>query len=242
MWMLLAGVAVTNMKRYKALMTMDANASQPTQLHAAFGQDPTSTLLFSWATVASTGSEIRYGKSGGALTNSVTGTSASFDEPSEYFHRANVSGLEAGTAYDYVVGSAAGGWSNLTTISTAPASGTPEADAFTWAVYGDMGLENERSLPLLIADVEAGRINGVLHVGDLAYDLDSDSGARGDAFMNSIAPIASKVAYQTCPGNHESASESAPAVFLGRTCHKFEVFVCPHRSLICGMVSGSLAR
>ncbi len=39
------------------------------------------------------------------------------------------------------------------------------------AVYGDLGTKNAVSLPYLKDDVKEGRIQGVLHLGDFAYDL-----------------------------------------------------------------------
>ncbi|KAJ9581517.1 hypothetical protein L9F63_023308, partial [Diploptera punctata] len=45
-----------------------------------------------------------------------------------------------------------------------------------------------------------------LHVGDFAYDMDTDNGQIGDDFMTQIQPIASYLPYMTCPGNHEEAS------------------------------------
>lgn len=41
----------------------------------------------------------------------------------------------------------------------------------TFAVYGDFGLENARSLPYLVKDTLEGGIDAVLHCGDIAYDL-----------------------------------------------------------------------
>lgn len=71
-------------------------------------------------------------------------------------------------------------------------------------VYGDMGKHGgSESLGTLISEVEAGDTHAILHVGDFAYDLDSDGGVNGDEFMNRIQPIAAHVAYMTCPGNHE---------------------------------------
>ena len=40
-----------------------------------------------------------------------------------------------------------------------------------FAVYGDMGTTNAMSLPFLIDDVNSRKIDGVLHVGDMAYNL-----------------------------------------------------------------------
>jgi len=44
-----------------------------------------------------------------------------------------------------------------------------------------------------------------LHVGDFAYDMDTDNARVGDAFMRQIETIAGYVPYQVCPGNHENA-------------------------------------
>lgn len=55
---------------------------------------------------------------------------------------------------------------------------TSEASNPTFAVYGDLGWENARSIPYLIKDAEEERIDGVLHCGDLAYDLNEVSTSR----------------------------------------------------------------
>ncbi len=40
------------------------------------------------------------------------------------------------------------------------------------AIFGDLGLNGE-IIPQLISDVKAGMYDAILHVGDIAYDLDS---------------------------------------------------------------------
>jgi hypothetical protein len=60
------------------------------------------------------------------------------------------------------------------------------------------------SVPYLVNDARSGAIDVVLHVGDIAYDLDSNGGVTGDAFMNSIQNYSSIVPIQWCPGNHEA--------------------------------------
>ncbi|KAA0150474.1 hypothetical protein FNF29_05277 [Cafeteria roenbergensis] len=189
--------------RYKWLVNAGSNASEPQQVHASFGEDPMTSLQFVWSTRTAADTILRFGEAGKPMTSIANGTSTPFDEPVQFIHRAAATGLRAGTTYSYVVGSPAGGWSNVSTMTTAPVPGSPEAGALVFAVYGDMGLDNERSLAWLVKDVEAGAFDAVLHVGDLGYDLDSDGGLRGDAFMNSIAPITARVPYHTMPGNHE---------------------------------------
>jgi hypothetical protein len=41
----------------------------------------------------------------------------------------------------------------------------------------------------------------LLAIGDSAYNLDSNGGATGDAFMCQIQPLATQVPYMICPGN-----------------------------------------
>ena len=51
-------------------------------------------------------------------------------------------------------------------------------------VYGDMGKEGgSPSLPLLYKEAASGEYTAVLHVGDFAYDLDSDGGEVGAFFV-----------------------------------------------------------
>ena len=67
---------------------------------------------------------------------------------------------------DYNCGSPAN-WSHLITVTTLGNS----SSAMVLAVYGDLGTTNDVSLPSLISDVDQGLIQGVLHVGDMAYDM-----------------------------------------------------------------------
>lgn len=66
-----------------------------------------------------------------------------------------------------------------------------------------MGYINAISLPLLQKETQSRMYDAFLHVGDLAYNLDTDNGIIGDNFMNQIQSIAAYVPYMTAPGNHE---------------------------------------
>ncbi|KPM08263.1 iron/zinc purple acid phosphatase-like protein 1 [Sarcoptes scabiei] len=90
--------------------------------------------------------------------------------------------------------------SKLYQFETAPA----EEWLPRFAIYGDLGYVNERSLPYLKQDVLLNHsIDAIFHLGDLAYDLPDQNGWRGHNFMRSIESIASRVPYMVCPGNHE---------------------------------------
>lgn len=45
--------------------------------------------------------------------------------------------------------------------------------------------------------------DAIIHVGDFAYDMDSQEALVGDAYMNQIQSLAAYVPYMVCPGNHE---------------------------------------
>ena len=70
------------------------------------------------------------------------------------------------THLDYQCGSPSN-WSSILTLQNLG----NETSSPTFAVYGDFGLENARSLPWLIDDATKGNIDVVLHAGDIAYNL-----------------------------------------------------------------------
>lgn len=73
------------------------------------------------------------------------------------------------------------------------------------ALYGDMGNENIQSMPRLQEETQRGDYDAIIHVGDFAYDMNSDNARVGDEFMKQIQSIAAYVPYFTCAGNHEEA-------------------------------------
>lgn len=101
---------------------------------------------------------------------------------------------------DYRVGSAESSWSKVFHFKTLPLgnSWSPRL-----AIYGDLGFQNEESLPFLSKDIEKDLYDVIFHIGDFAYDLNERSGEQGNDFMRSIEKVAAKVPYMTVPGNHE---------------------------------------
>ena len=82
-------------------------------------------------------------------------------------------GLQPGADYWYYV-ETSGNASDLFHFASMPAG-------LDWSpkllVYGDMGKEGgSQSLPALYKEAASGDYNAILHVGDFAYDLDSDGG------------------------------------------------------------------
>lgn len=101
---------------------------------------------------------------------------------------------------DYMCGSPPSNWSSMYTMQTL-GSGPNYSPVFL--VYGDFGYDNAQSMPRIQAEVDAGGIDAILHVGDLAYNIFEDEGRKGDNFMNMIQGVATQVPYMTLPGNHE---------------------------------------
>ncbi|KFM71094.1 Iron/zinc purple acid phosphatase-like protein, partial [Stegodyphus mimosarum] len=178
--------------------------TQPEQVHLSYGSVP-SEMVVTWVTLDPTNiSTVEYGFNKlnlhkiGSMTKFVDGGPNS---RVIYIHRVLLTDLKPGSEYIYHCGSI-DGWSAIYWF-TAMQSGTNWSPRF--AVYGDMGNVNAQSLPRLQEDVQKGMYDAVLHVGDFAYDLDSDDAKVGDEFMRQIETIAAYVPYMTCVGNHESA-------------------------------------
>lgn len=66
-----------------------------------------------------------------------------------------------------------------------------------------MGNENAQSLGRLQVETQDKLYDAIIHVGDFAYDMDSEEGAVGDQYMRQVESIAAYVPYMVCAGNHE---------------------------------------
>ncbi|XP_019768604.2 acid phosphatase type 7 [Dendroctonus ponderosae] len=177
---------------------------QPQQVHIAFG-DNIHQIVVTWSTYNPTDDSIvEYGI--GGLINTATGQSRLFvdggpEKHSQYIHRVVLSDLAPDSRYEYHCGGS-DGWSDLFWFKTLP-SGDDWSPHLV--IYGDMGNDNAQSLTRLQEETQRGLYDAVLHIGDFAYDMDSDNGYVGDEFMRQIEPIAAYLPYMTCPGNHEEA-------------------------------------
>uniref|UniRef100_A0AC35F618 Purple acid phosphatase n=1 Tax=Panagrolaimus sp. PS1159 TaxID=55785 RepID=A0AC35F618_9BILA len=69
--------------------------------------------------------------------------------------------------------------------------------------FGDLGYLNGTSIPYLIQAAQRGDFDMIIHIGDIAYDLHTNNGERGDLYMNELEPLFSLVPYMVIAGNHE---------------------------------------
>ncbi|CAG9333051.1 unnamed protein product [Blepharisma stoltei] len=89
-----------------------------------------------------------------------------------------------------------------------PNSSLPNKDSqnlLSMIIYGDLGIgKNSKHVKnRLSQEIKIRSFLGILHIGDIAYDMDQDDGMVGDRFLNSVQDIAANFAYMVTPGNHE---------------------------------------
>lgn len=158
---------------------------------------------------------VRYGLSEDSLTETVGGTCYPFDIGSDQLqqsnHVASMKKLKASTTYYYQVGDGTD-YSEIFHFTTAPdadtiASVLPQK----FLVYGDLGsslslpINSSTIMPWASIEVQENHFDMILHVGDFAYDFDSNNGATARVFMNEISNMSAYVPYMVDQGNHEQA-------------------------------------
>ncbi|BFZ07355.1 hypothetical protein BsWGS_10394 [Bradybaena similaris] len=179
---------------------------QPQQTHISVGETPDQMIIV-WNTFNDTNDTRVIFGTNSKLNQLALGTRYQFvdggsEHRSQYVHKVILKGLTPETDYAYMVGSTYYGYSDIFYFRTWP-SGNNWSPSL--AIFGDLGNENPQSLARLEMDAVQGMYDGILHVGDFAYDMDVDNARVGDEFMRQIEPLASRLPYMTCPGNHEMA-------------------------------------
>ncbi|XP_035729511.1 acid phosphatase type 7-like [Vespa mandarinia] len=176
---------------------------QPESVHLSYG-DNVHDIVVTWSTRNDTGESIvEYGIGGFVLT--ATGNSTLFvdggsKKRQQYIHRVWLKNLTPDSHYMYQCGSRYG-WSNVFYIKTAP------HNSIKWSphivIFGDMGNENAQSLSRLQEETHRGLYDAAIHIGDFAYDMNTENAKVGDEFMRQIEGVAAYIPYMTVPGNHE---------------------------------------
>lgn len=171
----------------------------PEQIHIALGTTP-DIMSFTWQTwdyPIVTDSVVKIGLSASSLNRTVSGSSHLFTDPNanhtqRIMHVVSINGLQASTLYYYQVGDDTHGWSDTfhfktlwdaSTLHTAMQKNVPHK----FVILGDMGDTNDQVNSAVTKEGRDERdIDVVVHVGDFAYDMDSNEGKTGDLFMNQI--------------------------------------------------------
>lgn len=162
-------------------------------------------IVVSWSTMQNTGeSVVEFGIAG--FVQRATGVAELFVDGgaakhSQYVHRVRLTGLQPSQRYVYHCGSGLGWSAEFWFMTSSNDSRTP----VQVAIYGDMGNENAQSMAALQEDTQRRMYDAIIHVGDFAYDMNSENAEVGDQFMRQIETIAAYTPYMVCAGNHEEA-------------------------------------
>ena len=217
--------------------------NEPEQLHIALGFAPTE-MAVQWAAAVGSATEklcnrnatfsVRFGlASAAALPYSAAGECTPFAVGSSQLTQENwnatLSGLAPSTSYRYIVEGGEGAVSATYNFTTAPDARTLSSSLpHQFIVYGDLGhtLPDSSStvMPFVSRDVQhgppglpRGAIDMILHVGDFAYDFDSNGGTTGRHFMNDIQNYSASTPYMVSHGNHEAGFNFAHSTEFFRT-------------------------
>jgi predicted phosphodiesterase len=178
------------------------------QIHISQGHTP-SSMTISWITKDDCYSHVAYGNNKQVLDKYMYGKSTSYNftyilnNPQTYYsgyiHHVLIDDLQPNTLYFYKCGDFVNGIkSQLTNFTTLPKVGDHKQISF--GVIGDLGqtkdsfstvnhLLNDRSIKL------------ILHAGDLSYADCNQS--LWDSYGEIIEPLARRVPWMVCAGNHE---------------------------------------
>ncbi|TKR60183.1 hypothetical protein L596_027472 [Steinernema carpocapsae] len=174
----------------------------PEQVHLSLNHEP-DQMVVTWVTFKplQTTPQARFGDSPDYLTNSVDASTTDFvfNGTHRFIYRTTMTHLKGKTYYK--VGSKEG-WSqtfNFQSRNSLSVSQRP----LKICVFGDLGVINGQSMPHLVNAAQNNEFDLVIHLGDIAYDLHSEDGERGDKYMRDLEPLAAYIPYMVIAGNHE---------------------------------------
>ena len=178
----------------------------PQQIHISLGKTPAQMEVL-WGTRIYSRSEVQYGLD---QKNLIYKAKVKLDILSfsnakgcRYWHRAILDNLKPNLLYYYRISS--GKLFSEVYHFRSTRNGTNWSPKFM--LYGDL-LTSSKSLPYILKEGK-NEYSAVFHLGDFAYDLHSESGRRGDVFLNALQPLAAYVPYVGIVGDHEREGQYA---------------------------------
>ena len=114
-----------------------------------------------------------------------------------FLHNAAMINLEKSSSYEYRAVCDGDDASNWVPFESPPYM---RAGGVKVGVFADFGLTNGVSMDFIVGDDET---DYSLHVGDFAYDLDSENSEIGNKFMRKIGERMQSAPYMPAVGNHE---------------------------------------
>lgn len=185
----------------------------PEQVHVSWTENP-GELMVTWVSYTQLETKLAYRPMMCSAASEnwlyAYGSSYAFNEGTNitricYIHKAKFLVLSS-CFYEYVVGNG-GFWSRVFEINSRSPSepASEDTQSARFIVLGDWGTgpNGIYTNKLLSEEAKQRNFDAVLHIGDLAYDLNDNEGQVGDQWLNMIEPIASAYPYMTLPGNHE---------------------------------------
>jgi acid phosphatase type 7 len=134
------------------------------------------------------------------LCGAPANTTANWVDPGHIFYaEMDLTEYAHGTRVFYSFGADAANATRSATLSFTHGTHSPEKTSFI--AYGDMGLRGSyhNSTEEILAHLDD--VDFVLHIGDIAYA--EGQAWRWDDWFREIAPVATRVPYHVCLGNHE---------------------------------------
>jgi hypothetical protein len=118
-----------------------------------------------------------------------------------YINTAVLTSLDGESDYEYQIGFWPL-WSQVYRFS-GRTPGKHDAGPVDLAVFGDWGTGPVGAPTLDLLERLRPELDGLFLLGDIAYDLEWETGRIGDEFGNMIEPIAARIPFMTIPGNHD---------------------------------------
>lgn len=222
----------------KSNIVQFSNENEAVQVHLTLTKSPNEIrVMWNGNSEDSSQHEVKWGTQSGIYPFNIQSESSTYSqydmcgEPATTLgwkdpgklHEAVLKHLKPGQTYYYIVGSNNAGWSPEFTFK-APPSVAPSSGVKLVA-FGDMGkgerdgseehwnespsLNTTDQIIAIIDDIDL-----VLHIGDISYAVGYS--AQWDEFFDQIEPVASKVPYLTCIGNHERDFPESGSYYDGR--------------------------
>jgi len=205
-------------------------SDRPQQVHIGYGLT-TDTMRVNWVSSGkgTASGLVQWGSKKDRLLYNASSKIFPFtvDGDSHLFstHVAEMTRLTPESKYYYRVGcdtKTGYSWSQVYNFKAASRADSPTLPQYH-VVYGDLGAAYAYSLCWDCGSgldctcsnktagtiSEIGKADMILHVGDFAYDFDSQGGHVGDVFMQNIEQTAAYIPYMVNVGNHESGQHFA---------------------------------
>lgn len=182
------------------LTSLALSSDSPVQIHTAIGQSP-GLITFTWSTRNTTPTTYVRIASGSSWSY-YQGTTRSFKDSSNIWVIHSVTAqLTPGSILQYQVGCQVNGFSSTLNFIVPPDQGETNLLVFGDLSTADDGADTWTDMNDNAKDF---LIQGMIHVGDIAYDLSSKSSTVGDDYMATVQPLAHYFPYMVCAGNHET--------------------------------------